>query len=218
MATEMPLQLFKIVREMFEVVGIYPSQSSNRFWMQFNRRNLLVLLYLNAIGISSLAFLIWKASTVHEYGATFYMTVTMVGLTFSFLSIILESRNTFEIIGEIERIIVKSAFFIRENSLNRSKTRDRSSPWLILTKFSNSYKIFFFNLLSLIIGINERTSKTSVYFDVNRKIERMSEIMYFVYIQFTLLAIITSRLITTIANYYIYQLDDESFTLPMPIM
>lgn len=111
MATEMPLQLFKIVREMFEMVGISPSQSSNRFWMQFNRRNFLVLLYLNALGFSSFPFLIWKASTVHEYCTIFYMIVTEVGLTFGFLSITLASRNTFEIIGEIERIIVKSALF-----------------------------------------------------------------------------------------------------------
>lgn len=65
--------------------------------------------------------------------------------------------------------------------------------------------------------MNDRISKT-MYSKVNEKIERVSEIVYFVLVKLNVLACILPPLITTMVNYYIFDLGDVSFQLMSPVM
>lgn len=66
-------------------------------------------------------------------------------------------------------------------------------------------------------GMNDRISK-AMYSNVNEKIERVSEIVYFVLVKLNIFAVILPPLITTMVNYYISGLGDESFYLATPVM
>lgn len=103
------LQLFQLVRKLFGMVGIYPPQSHQT--MLFNWRNSTFLFCTIAMSIASIAFLLFKAGSAQEFGASFYTTMTELANIFGFLSIVFEMRNIFGIIGKIEGIIEKSKFW-----------------------------------------------------------------------------------------------------------
>lgn len=105
---ETSLQQFKIVRKLFEVIGIYPQQSKRL--APFNVRNVVALLFTFTMCISSFAFLLFEADNVHDFGASFYAAITEFAIIVSFLSIVFKMQNIFEIMDKIEGIIQKSKF------------------------------------------------------------------------------------------------------------
>lgn len=66
-------------------------------------------------------------------------------------------------------------------------------------------------------GMNNRMSKLK-YTDVNQKIERVTEILYFIIVKLNIPGCVIPPLIATMVNYYIYKLGDESFYLGAPAM
>lgn len=49
---------------------------------------------------------------------------------------------------------------------------------------------------------------------MNAKIERMSKLLYMAYVELTLMSVVPPALLLTLVNYYIFDLDKESFYLP----
>lgn len=101
------VQLFKIVRKLFIVFGIYPSPS-NRPKSPLNVRNVVALLWSFAMCISSFAFLILKVDNFQDFGATFYTSMTEISCMIGFLSIVFETQSIFQIIDKIDGMIGKS--------------------------------------------------------------------------------------------------------------
>lgn len=68
------------------------------------------------------------------------------------------------------------------------------------------------------IGSLDSTSNATMYAELNGKIEQMTELMYFAVVKLTPVGVMMPALIITIVNYYLYDLDDESFFLPLLVM
>lgn len=54
--------------------------------------------------------------------------------------------------------------------------------------------------------------------EINEKIERRSELIYFVFTKLSVPGVILPALLLTTVNYFIYGLDKESYYLPFPLM
>lgn len=55
-----------------------------------------------------------------------------------------------------------------------------------------------------------------MYHDVNEKIEKVSEIMYFILVKFGVPGLCVPALIVAMVNYYILEMGEKSFLLPSP--
>lgn len=66
------------------------------------------------------------------------------------------------------------------------------------------------------IGMQNSQSK-QMYNEMSEKIEKVSEILYFVLVKMTVPGVLLPSCLITIYNYFILDLKDESFFLPFPI-
>lgn len=61
-------------------------------------------------------------------------------------------------------------------------------------------------------------SSTSIYIELNKKIESMYKLLHFVMMRFTYIGVIVPQLFTTGVNYFVNDLKNESFYLTSPGM
>ena len=66
--------------------------------------------------------------------------------------------------------------------------------------------------------MNVESNEANNYIEIDKKIERMSELIYFVLIKICLLGAMLPALLMTTVNYFVYNLGEESFYLPAPVM
>lgn len=57
-----------------------------------------------------------------------------------------------------------------------------------------------------------------MYTELNEKLERMSKFVYTVFVEASLAGLIIPPLLITLVNYFIYDLSEESYFLPTPVM
>lgn len=57
-----------------------------------------------------------------------------------------------------------------------------------------------------------------MYMELTEKIERMSKLVYTIFVEASLAGLITPPMLITLVNYFIYDLNDESYHLPTPVM
>lgn len=79
------------------------------------------------------------------------------------------------------------------------------------TKISYSIRLGMQNPIT-----NEMYSE--MYSEFNDKIEQMTKILYFVMLKLSLAGFSIPILAVTIGNYFLYDLGDESYILPCPVM
>lgn len=82
--------------------------------------------------------------------------------------------------------------------------------------FTNEKDIFAFEL-GINLGVNKRISEC-MYFNVSGRVDRISNTLYLILVKLNTPALLVPPLITTIVNYYILELGDESFFLSTPAM
>lgn len=56
------------------------------------------------------------------------------------------------------------------------------------------------------------------YCNLNNKIERFSEVFHFVLVKCTTAGIVLPAILVTMINYFIYDLGDDAYFLPFPIV
>lgn len=99
------MKLFESVQKYFRTLGIHPPESSEK--STYNLLNLIVLLVLVTGSIFTMAFCLFKAITVREYGDSFYASVTEMANTVYLLSNIWKMRTIFNVITRLEDFIQK---------------------------------------------------------------------------------------------------------------
>lgn len=57
-----------------------------------------------------------------------------------------------------------------------------------------------------------------MYVELNEKIERMSKHVYSIFVEASLVGLVMPPLLITLVNYFIYDLSEESYFLPTPVM
>lgn len=90
-----------------------------------------------------------------------------------------------------------------------------------LLKWVNRQKFlrFFFQYLNVylfllfVIGSKNESTSRIMYFELNEKIERMSKFVHFVLMRVSYLGAILPPLLTTLSNYFILNLGNESYQL-----
>lgn len=69
------------------------------------------------------------------------------------------------------------------------------------------------NFLYIMLGVHSRIK----YDELNENNERISEKIYFYMVKMSLVGFLLSPLLTTVTNYYVLDLKEESFLLPAPL-
>lgn len=62
------------------------------------------------------------------------------------------------------------------------------------------------------------STKAILYEKLNVKIERMSNVTHFILFKLTFLGAVIPSILSTIVNYFVYDLGDKSFVLPISVM
>lgn len=103
------MRLFQSLRELYRAIGIYPQRSNQK--CRITWKILFMLFSLIQFSISAGAYFVIKASSVEEYGGTFYGSFT------AFTATMLFSMNIWKI-TEILRLIEKFEKFIGKSKKN----------------------------------------------------------------------------------------------------
>lgn len=122
-----PNQFFELIRELFQLLGIRPCQSNQKY--NYNLRNSFVLIILAQLFAASTAFLLFEANSIDEYGQSFYLTVTSLLLVFLWPCFIQNMGDLFKLMEQINTFAAKrkskksSQMFNNDNKIN-SKFQD----------------------------------------------------------------------------------------------
>lgn len=57
-----------------------------------------------------------------------------------------------------------------------------------------------------------------MYNEINEKIERTSKLVYTIFVEASIVGLIVPPIIITLVNYFIYDLKEQSYFLPTPVM
>ena len=68
------------------------------------------------------------------------------------------------------------------------------------------------------IGSKICATSTSIYIELNEKIEFICKLLHVVSVHLTVNGVMVPQLLITVINYFIYDLKDESYFLSFPVM
>lgn len=100
------MKLFRRVQMYFRVFGFHAPSSANQN-CKLSRKNWCVLFVYVGMFVSVSGYLIFKASTVYEYGISFLTSITLIHILADFVIIIWEIANISKIIEKYEDFITK---------------------------------------------------------------------------------------------------------------
>lgn len=114
------IQLLRSVQESYRVIGVVQSNENS----SLNWRCLFILFGLHVPGAGLLAFMVFKAKSVFEFGTCFYGYVTIIASTAYFLFQLWKVTNISKLIGSLEEFMAKSKYqlnFILHTSPSKKK-------------------------------------------------------------------------------------------------
>lgn len=175
-----------------QIMGTRPAHPNQIY--PFNAKNLFFILSLIMFCASTLAFLIFRAKTMLEYGICLFTSLSGLTLLIVVLISIWQTQNIFKMIESCELHIELSESFL--------------CPFFVI-KSSNSNSFFILSLRG--IGLkNDWISKT-VYEEVIERIENMSNLIHFALIKVSLVSFQTIPVLVAMINYLILGKGNESF-------
>lgn len=191
------IKLFQYLQSRHQAVGIYPP-GPNQHSGSFNSKNSIFIFFFAQGWIASFAFFLFEAKSAYDYGFSFYVIITELA-TLAYYSItILKMPDILTLIEKYEELIEKSEW--------------KRNIFISNVNNFNSKTIWF-----IPIGMHD-SDLTTMYTQLNHNIERGSEIFHFICARITLACDVLPHLLLTIGNYFVYDLGDESYVLPFPLM
>lgn len=100
------LQFFKLIRELYQKIGMHPCRSNESG--SYNVRNSFIFIHLAQTFIESVAFLLFEANSIEEYGQSFYASVTLLLLLCLWPSFIHNMDNLFNLMDQMDEFGQKS--------------------------------------------------------------------------------------------------------------
>lgn len=91
------------------MVGICPPQNQNER-LSFNMRNVCILFCYAQVCFPVLAFFLFKANTVVDYGSSFFTFITMFAVAVWFLVIMWQIKNILSLIDDFDQFIENSKY------------------------------------------------------------------------------------------------------------
>lgn len=148
------IQLFQSVKKYSQTLGIYPDSQLNLF----NFRNLFAIFCFFVNCISALAFFLFKANTILEYGVAFYSVISQLYIFYILFVQMWQMSNILKLIARFEKFIEKSKYSQEHCTQNESRQEKCRTCWRIflarnalVTVVMNDFEIiiffsdFFFN-------------------------------------------------------------------------
>lgn len=187
------IKLFQFVQNGYQIMGIYPSQSNRNVLL--NAKNVYFSLTMIEMIISSMAFFVFQAESIEEFGQSFFVSITILYALVGLLITIWKIPNILMLIEHFDEFVGK-----------------RECGIFVAIEFAPS------QILKLILGAEQNSIAKTIYTEVNEKIERTT-----VNINFCLLKVSTTvsnvgSIITTEVNYFVHNMGDDSFELTLPQM
>lgn len=106
MAGQLKLKMFQSLRKYFQILGTYsPGPDESRL---FNLKNIFTLFCYIQLFISAVAFTLFKAKTVIEFGLNYYGYMTELLCVFVISTQIYQMNNILKLIEDCEDFIEKS--------------------------------------------------------------------------------------------------------------
>lgn len=192
------LKLLQFTQVVYEHIGIRSSQS-NQHSRSINWRSVFMLYPPIQMTVCSLAFLLFEADNIVDAGTAFYVVDTEICCTFYYLALMWKKLKIQKLIDNFEKFVEKSEF--------------------LRVKGFRFIMQFWINSIWISIEIEIRNPDTSTkYSELIENIEKMSELLHFALTRVTFIGLYTSALAITAINYFIFDLEEESYYLPFPLM
>lgn len=100
------MKFFQSSRKFYLSLGLKPPQPDQSF--SLNAKNLLILFIFMQGSFLTASFLVFKASSMREFGDSFYASVTELANTVYFLSSMSKMGNILRLMENIEEFIKRS--------------------------------------------------------------------------------------------------------------
>lgn len=173
----------------FEAMGIYLPHSTQK--CSPNWRNALIAFFIAQLFVAAFVYLAYGADSTFEYGTDFYASVSESCCLSYFVIQYFQMPKITALIDSCEEFIEKSEF----------------RSYVSLFVFFRLTKSLF------ILGIHSQI----IYNEMNEKIERISKLVYTIFVEASIVGLVLPPLLITLVNYFIYDLKDESYFLPTPV-
>lgn len=194
------MQSFQLTKKYYEWVGIYPSDKSDLDCNKcpLNSRNFSVLLYMIVMLVPLTGSFLFQSITILERTDTFTMLITLLACINNFSMNIWKCPKIYMYIEKIDEVIAKRKL----KRIWKSKSIEKQC---VHTK-----SIFTADL--------SNAAHTAIFADLNEKIEKNSKILHFIFVELTTIGIEVPALLVTLNNFFILNLNDESYYLSFPVM
>lgn len=102
------IKLFESTQKNFQAIGIYPTSQFNHNHSRINSKIWAFLLCLTQFFISTVAYLMFEANSMFDYGMAFFTCTATVFAFISYLILFWQIENILKYIESCERFIEKS--------------------------------------------------------------------------------------------------------------
>lgn len=200
--TAKPIKFFRIIREYYQTIGLYSSETNSN---QFLNAKVLILTCSYIPFLFGLIGFLFKAKTIGDLAFSYCGSLTIVLVIFSTMVNALKIPNIFILIDQYDEFIRKSELEYRMNHLN-----------FISILFIDHTIFSFFSFLEILISNSDAVGHK--YRKLNEKIEQISELTHFGMIKLGAPLAMFPALPITVLNYFVYDLGDDSYFLPAPVV
>lgn len=101
------IKLFQFLQKFHQIIGIYPHQS-NQKQRSTNWTKIVFLISFTEFLFTTIAFLLFEAKSMFDYGLVFYLLVSLINDSATYLILIWQSKNTLKFIENCVGFIEKS--------------------------------------------------------------------------------------------------------------
>lgn len=101
-----PIRFFTFIRDLYHRLGVHPPNPHVE--RSYNWRNSLVLVCLTILFVISTGFLIFECDTVAKFGASFYVSISVLLYLIFWTMIIHKIADLFILMGTVDEFVAKS--------------------------------------------------------------------------------------------------------------
>lgn len=104
-----PRKLFRWIRKLHKMAGIYPSSKSNQIFSS-NCKKFIVLLAMLSLFISSFTYALFEADSTKDYAASLSVSIMVLTNVVFFLINMKEMKNIMKLVQKLEDFIEISKY------------------------------------------------------------------------------------------------------------
>lgn len=190
------IKLFQCIQKFCDTMGFLPSQPNPT--RTFRSKTALYVLPPILLFVSTVIFLLTDADSIQESELAVFTLTSVMSSIINIMVMIWNMPSILYVIEKFEEIIEKSKWEWRRFKWRNANNKVR-------------FDLFW-------VTESHDPIAMSKYSELNKKIELLSEIYYFFVVKLTMPGVVLPSFLLTIINYFVYNLDADSYFLPIPIV